>query len=200
MQNRRTSSFAAYSRAKKAGMACNRRSMDALSKMVVDIAGHSETVIISHEDDPMAWSYVAGLFPKISEAIYGAKIYKNENLYFLKKVGYPASAAGLFVPPGSIIISRSGFPIDVVVVHELLHYASKICGSRGHNAALEEEIAYSRSVPYLLDRGYDVEWVCQHYLLPYFVGIESRDNRSQDETKDIGLLRAKSFVDKCLLK
>jgi hypothetical protein len=120
-------------------------------------------------------------------------------LYFLSKIGYPASAAGLFVPPCNIIVSRSSFSIDVIVVHELLHYASKLCGSRGRNVALEEEIAYNKSVPYLLDRGYSTEWICQHYLLPYFIGIESGNGKSPKEIKDISTIKAKSFIDKCLL-
>jgi hypothetical protein len=112
-------------------------------KLIDDVIDHEETVVLTPEECPGAWDYVCNVFPSLDESIRSIKVYKNENTYFMNKIGIPKGVAGIFVPAANAIVVCwcSSIPVDVVLVHELLHYASRLIGSHMKNSAYEEDFA-----------------------------------------------------------
>lgn len=178
------------------------------SRMTDLVAKHEETVILSVEDLGDAWDYVCDMFPRLSDVIRSTKIYKNNNTYFMRKAGFPPGTAGVFVKSRNAIILAycRKFSPDVIAVHELLHYASRLIGSRQRNSLREEDLAYSKSIKYLLGKGYDEDWIVNEYLLPYFEGVEARKLKpgtrpstvQKRKIKEMALVNSKSFFSKAL--
>lgn len=138
---------------------------------LVKIQGHPETTLITKETMPDAFQFVEDLLPGVAPTIAITKIYRNTNTAFAKKVGIPEYAGGVYFPAlGSIVIcwNRDNLREDCVVVHELLHYASHLMGSRMRNEGSEEYFAYTKSIPFLISKGYSREFVAEKYLLPFF--------------------------------
>ena len=67
-------------------------------KKMVEVAAHPETTTISREQMPDPWLYVERMFPRIAGVIAQTKVLKNDNTAFLKNMGFPEAAGGLFFP------------------------------------------------------------------------------------------------------
>lgn len=181
----------------------------ASNEKVEKIASHRETVVLTREDHPEAWEYVEEAFPRLAQRIRETTVYRNENTYFCKKIGIPPSAGGLFIIKASAILVCYNRKLedDVVIVHEMLHYASQLMGSRFRHEDEEEDFAYLRSIPYLARR-YGRDWIAGTYLLPYYWSRERRDEekarnrrltpKEDSECRARALDKCKSLVDKTL--
>lgn len=160
---------------------------------MAEVAAHPETVVIARSQMPDPWVYVEVLFPRIATAISATKVFKNENTAFLRNLGFPESAGGLFFPKASTILvcwSKDKFKDDVVVCHEMLHYADQLLGGRMLSRACDENFAYSNSIKYLGLHGYTPKWVAEEYLLPYYWGIEVEKVRKEGERLTDGQIEA----------
>lgn len=140
------------------------------------IKEHPETRAYTRKDFEPAYKYVEEMFPELASAIAATVIYKNPNTYFCqnkKGVGLPKNVGGVYmIKVGAILVCHSTIPDDVIVVHEMLHFASNMLGSRLKNAAAEEDFAFCRSIPYIVQQGASKEWIAKRYLLPYYTNRE----------------------------
>lgn len=159
---------------------------DESKKKVVEVAAHPETLILTRDHMPDPWVYVERLFPRIAGNIAGTKVYKNNNTAFLKNLGFPEAAGGLFFPKASTILicwSRDKFKDDVIVCHEMLHYADQLLGGTMRSREADENFAYHNSIKYLELRGYMPKWIAEEYMLPYYWGLEvARLKKKQGES------------------
>jgi hypothetical protein len=128
--------------------------------------------------------YVGSMFPATRDAIFDTRVFENTNTAFLRRVDL-YGAGGVYIRKiGVVLICYSpGFPSDVVAVHELLHAASALLGSSGDNERQEEDFAYTKSVPYLLDAGHSVDWIIRKYMWPYYISV-TRAEVAQRSDKD----------------
>lgn len=153
-----------------------------------EVRVHPETKVIVRGDLPEPWMYVEHMFPEIGEEISKTIIYKNENTAFLQKIGIPIEAGGVFVRPASAIIvgySERSTPTDIVIVHELLHYASKLMGGNFASFEAEENFAFSNSIKYMDLRGMPRKDICEEYMLPYYWSLMiARVVREQGRTAE----------------
>ena len=158
------------------------RSSDAeTGEKIAAIAAHPETKIIKRQDLSSPWEYVEDLFPRIAPAIARTNIFKNENTAFCKNIGIPSEAGGIFLIRASTILicwNEDRFKDDVVVCHEMLHYASQLLGGSMKSVDAEENFAFSKSINYLISRGYTKEWIRDEYMLPYYWSREYRNDPS----------------------
>lgn len=149
------------------------------------IKAYRETTLIRREDMPDAFAFVEELLPGIAPLISETIIYRNQNTAFCKRVGIPPHAGGVYFPAIKTIVicwNRDKLREDCVVVHELLHYASHVMGSRMRNEGTEEYFAYTKSIPYLISKGYDREFIAAKYLLPHFL-----NHRMKEVLKERGM-------------
>jgi hypothetical protein len=154
--------------ARRRAQALDRAGKSKLSKELFDrIKRHSQTKILTKEDLPEAYDYVEGLYPRCAEPISKTPIYKNENTAFFKELGLP-SAGGMYIRLASavVICYNKKFPDDVVAVHELLHAVHALLGIQSHTERQEEDFAYGKSIPYLIDKGHSEDWIVDEYLWP----------------------------------
>lgn len=148
---------------------------DESKKKIHEVAAHPETVILLREKMPDPWVYVEELFPRIAKTISETKVYKNDNTAFLKNLGFPEAAGGLFFPKASAILicwSRDKFRDDVIVCHEMLHYADQLLGGTMKSREADENFAYYNSIKYLDLHNYTSKWIAEEYMLPYYWGLE----------------------------
>jgi len=146
-------------------------SRDVWRQRMGEIKAHPDTKVIVRKDLPEPWVYVEQMFPDIARDIAKAVVYKNENTAFLENIGIPTDAGGVFVRPANAIIvgyNEKETPTDVVIVHEMLHYASKLMGGNFASFEAEENFAFSNSIKYLELRGMSREAICNDYMLPYY--------------------------------
>ena len=109
----------------------------------------------------------------------------KEVLFIFFRVDYTDSSYG------TSIFSE----LALVIVHELLHYVSRLLGGAMTNRELEENFAYSNSVPYLVENGYDDAWIAEKYLLPYYLGLEmSKQGSRLGHAHDLALERCQKIV------
>lgn len=167
-------------------------------RKVQEIAAHPETVIVRREQMPGPWEYVESLFPRIAPVVSETIIYKNENTAFCRNIGVPAEAAGLFFVNASAILlcwNDSKFKDDVIICHEMLHYASRLLGGRMESVAVEEDFAYMKSIRYLNSQGYSDAWIAGEYMLPYYMGREwSKDRSDKEQAKARALSLCEKMV------
>lgn len=161
-------------------LAMRAKAKESALKIVEQIKQHPETRLLVRGEIPHAWQYVEESFPSVANRVKATVVYKNDNTAFCKKVGIPQGAGGLFFIPAStlLVCHNPVFGDDVVVVHEMLHYVSQLLGGSMRNERLEEDFAYSKSIRYLLSRGYTEDWIVEKYLLPYYHGYEVHQLRS----------------------
>lgn len=145
------------------------------------IKAHSQTRILARDDLPGAYAYVEGLFPSCADAVSKTPIYKNDNTAFFPRIGLP-SAGGMYIRPvGAVVICYAKqFSDDVVAVHELLHCVHALLGSQAASERQEEDFAYGKSIPYLLDNGYSEKWVVEEYMWPFYFGEAHARNPTMD--------------------
>jgi hypothetical protein len=142
-------------------------------KMMGVVRTHGNTKRVVREELVRPYEFVEGMFPSVAKVIAQTRIYKNTNTAMLTRLGL-RHAGGVYIRfANSILICyTTTFPDDVVAVHELLHAASDLMGaSLKALPEQEENFAYSRSVPYLLARGYNQEWIITKYMWPYYMGL-----------------------------
>jgi hypothetical protein len=146
------------------------------------IKAHSQTRVLARGDIPEAYEYVEDLFPRCAEPLSKTLIYKNDNTAFFPRIGLPA-AGGMYIRPvGAVIICYAKeFSDDVVAVHELLHCTHALLGSKNISERQEEDFAYGKSIPYLLGKGYDEEWIVKKYLWPFYFGEAHTRNPTRDK-------------------
>ena len=144
--------------------------------VVQQIQSHPETKRFGRADFPGAFGYVEGLYPRIAPVVSATILYKNENTAFCKRIGIPREAGGAFLTRASaILLCYCSLPDDAVLVHELLHLASRLLGSGFSSESVEEDFAYAKSIPYLKSRSYPDEWIRTSFLMPYYHGLELHD-------------------------
>jgi len=151
---------------------------DKWKEILALIRGHPETRVMGREQLLPAYSFVERMFPAVAPAIRSMVVYKNDNTAFCRRIGIPKEAGGAFlVRASAILICYTGLmsapvPDDVVVVHEMLHYVAQLMGSRFTSSVSEEDFAYAKAIPYLLEQGAKEDWIRQRYLLPYYWSLE----------------------------
>ena len=146
---------------------------DEWEKILHEVQFHPESHSLSREAFQKTFEYVEKLYPKTAPCIAAAKVYKNTNTAFCRKIGIPKAAGGAFLIRASAILicySRNHTPDDVILVHELLHFASQLMGSDFISEAAEEDFAYRKSIPYLKANDYDDDWIRKTFLMPYYLG------------------------------
>lgn len=152
-----------------------RQNNEAAKEKIAEIAKHPETKLIRRDDMPDPWVFVEQLFPRIAPTIATTVVYKNENTAFCKNIGVPPEAGGLFFIKASAILlcyNKEKFKDDVVICHEMLHYASQLLGGKMQTSNIEEDFAYFKSIPYLSLHGYSDKWIAEQYMLPHYWGRE----------------------------
>jgi hypothetical protein len=178
---------------------------EALQKIIE----HPETITIKRENLPDPWIYVEDMFPRIAASITGMTVYKNENTAFYKKIKVPPTVGGLFFIRSSTILicwTKEKFKDDVVICHELLHYAGQLLnGGPMGTEAIEESFAYSKSIKYLNLHGYSDKWIIEQYMLPYWSGFERRmeekvlgralTNGEKEQNRQKAITRCQAIID-----
>jgi len=177
---------------------------DESKKKIKEVAAHPETTMILREKMPDPWVYVEALFPRIATVISKTQVYKNDNTAFLKNLGFPEAAGGLFFPKASAILicwNRDKIKDDVIICHEMLHYADQLLGGTMKDRNADENFAYHNSIKYLELHGYKPEWIAGEYMLPYYWGLEMSKLRKKPEeppSKEEEETAKKAAMAKCL--
>lgn len=143
------------------------------TRRLEEVKRHRETEVVGRGEFPAVWEHVESKFPRLAECLRATTVYKNTNTAFCKRIGIPPEAGGMFVVQASTIVlfHTKRIPTDAVLVHEMLHYASQMMGSRFQDEAYEEDFAYQESIPYLLQVGYEPDWIAEKFLLPYYLHL-----------------------------
>lgn len=166
-----------------------RESEEFIAKLEL-IKAHDETKFLGRKDFEPAFKYIEDMYPDLAPAVAATTIYKNTNTWFcFKKLGLPRNIGGVYmIRIRAILICHSNIPDDVVVVHEMLHFVSHMLGSQQTSTASEEDFAFGRSIPYILQQGASKEWIAKRYLLPYYTSYEAdklRDAKGQITKENI---------------
>lgn len=162
------------------------KSTEANKVRVAEVSSHPETIVVRRQDMPAPWAYIEDMFPSIAPIISKTIVYKNENTAFCRKIGIPDGVGGLFfIGAGAILIcwTKEKVKDDVVICHEMLHYASQLLGGRMQCREAEENFAYSKSILYLVANGYSEDWIMKEYMLPYYLGMVLAKNRNQEQAR-----------------
>lgn len=185
------------------------KSVEEAKEALEKLSKHPETKIITRGDHPFAWRYVEDMFPRIAQSIQEMKVYKNENTAFCKKIKVPPHAGGIFFIRSSTILicwTKEKFADDVIICHEMLHYAAQLLnGGRMGTEAIEEDFAYSKSIKYLNLRGFSDDWIAKEYMLPYYSSKEINltqeklarplTRKEREEAKERAIAHCKAVID-----
>lgn len=156
-------------------------------KYIDYVMTHKSTNIISYKDYPREYDYVYKKFPFPS--IKRINIY-NISRDNMNKLGYQRSR-GVYISVHDIIFIcdisndyiNTFFDIKLdkedIIVHELLHYASKL-NKNNFTRHKEEEFAYKNSIEYLRSKGYSDEKIINNNLLPYLLNMVIKQNEVID--------------------
>ena len=145
------------------------------------IKEHKQTRRLLYDEYPLAFDYVANLYPAID--IRAAMVFYSPSA-IVSYFGFPG--VGGFYDVGSQIVVitdclddyeakyKAEFTVDEVLCHELIHYCAnfkKPLSSR----ELEEEIAYGHSIKYLqLIKKHSDEFIIRKNLFPYLISVVNR--------------------------
>lgn len=135
------------------------------------LSRHPDTTVLQARE---ARAYVSEMFPQFSEAIFKATIVKNENTAFCSKIGCPPGVGGCYFVAENLILlcwNRKFDDDELVACHELLHLASRLCGSMSTSVVQEENFAFSKSIAFALSRGKSEEWVRTEYMWPFYYSL-----------------------------
>lgn len=125
------------------------------------------------------------LFPRIRATLRSIRLLKNTNTCFCRNVGLGGVAGAFLTRVNAIVVCHSEHvPDDVIVVHEILHYAARLLGGRMTNEGQEEDFAFIKSIPFIVAKGYDKDWIIERYLAPYYSRRVRKDADADEATRD----------------
>lgn len=136
----------------------------------------SGTRIVRYPEFKGAFDYVNNLYPYAH--VKGALIY-YATPNSLKDCGYNG-AGGFYDTRQRIVVItdcievddpapfsvHAEYTLDEVLCHELIHYSAN-CKNPPSNRHVEEELAYGKSIDYLLSKGRTVDFVIEKNMMPY---------------------------------
>lgn len=158
------------------------------SKEHIDtIEKHSGTVVYKYPDFKESFDYVDSLFPQVK--VKEISILQAQRR-LLKKLGYgnvggyynqALKAIVICNRPKSVSGGKAKFAIiakmerDEVLVHELLHYCSVLCGNINSSSDIEEEFAYGWSIGYLRSRGHSDDDIIENTMMPWLAATVNQN-------------------------
>ena len=155
-----------------------------LSRLRLDkIRNYDRTRRIVYPECKEAFDYVHALYPSVG--VKSAIVYKTSKA-LLDEIGY-VGVGGFYDTQARVICVTSWmgegeydelginaeYTIDEVLCHELIHYCANFrlpCATR----AVEEEIAYGKTIGYLRLKGRSEDFIIDKNMLPYLMSVVDR--------------------------
>jgi hypothetical protein len=141
------------------------------------------TIRVTYASMKEPFDYVNGIYPDAN--VKQALVY-HANPYILQQSGYAGVGGFYDIRSRLVFITdfidvdfneenvQAEFTLDEVLCHELIHYASNY-RVRCSNRAVEEEIAYGKSIRYLRKKGRTDDFIIKKNMLPYLLSVVNRE-------------------------
>ena len=149
-------------------------------------------------------------YPKHKEAYeYVDRLFKSSNvkdieicivrLEFLREV-YGDGCDGVFCSLNKKIfvsMSKKSFPIDEIIVHELIHYVHDKEELNFKDPEMKEEVAYGWTIGYLREKGHSDDHIINNIIIYYYLNLmeEKAIEKFMKLNPDVALEFKKSNVE-----
>lgn len=157
----------------------------ATSETIKKIKKYDRTKRIRYPEYKEAFDYVHNLYPNVN--VRQAYVYHTTKP-FLEDIGM-YNIGGFYSPYDKVVVItnqldedvfdefaiNTQFDLDEVLCHELIHFASNAklpCLDR----VVEEEIAYTKSIGYLRNKGRSDDFIVEKNFLPFLMSIVDRSD------------------------